>query len=143
MAILAAGLLMLASLDPTPEMAAAAEQAGVDVQDLQDALSTVGEPDPVRYLRHAGHLPWPATPYNARLQALADCVIWRESRGNPNAVNPRSRASGLGQFLPSTWASTPQGKAGYSVFNAAANREAVLWMLSVGRGREFDTLGGC
>jgi hypothetical protein len=81
-------------------------------------------------------------PYT-RLDALVDCVIWRESRGNPNAVNPRSGASGLGQFLASTWRTTPQGRAGYSVFDPIANRAAVRWMIEVGRGREFVTIGGC
>ena len=33
------------------------------------------------------------------------CVVWRESRGDPKAVNPSSGAGGLFQFLPSTWAS--------------------------------------
>jgi hypothetical protein len=80
-------------------------------------------------------------PPDGRLERLASCIIWRESRGNPNAVNPRSGASGLGQFLPSTWRTTPY--AGYSVFNAWANRQAVIWMLSVGRGKEFVTINGC
>ena len=80
---------------------------------------------------------------NSSLARRADCIISRESQGDPGAVNRRSGASGLGQFLPGTWASTPQGKAGYSVFNASANRQAVIWMLSVGRGREFNTIGGC
>jgi hypothetical protein len=85
--------------------------------------------------------PAPAAP--SRLDRLVECVIWRESRGNPNAVNPRSGASGLGQFLRGTWLSTPQGRAGYSVFDPSANRAAVRWMIEVGRGREFVTIGGC
>jgi hypothetical protein len=74
---------------------------------------------------------------------LAECIIRRESQGNPNAVNPRTRAAGLGQFLPSTWLTTPAGAAGASVFDPVANRAMVNWMLSVGRGREFVTIGGC
>jgi Transglycosylase SLT domain len=80
---------------------------------------------------------------SSRLERVADCIITRESQWNPNAVNPRSKASGLGQFLASTWRTTPQGKAGYSVFNPQANRAAVIWMLQVGRGKEFVTIGGC
>lgn len=80
---------------------------------------------------------------SSRLERLAECIIFRESRGYAGAVNPRSGASGLGQFLRSTWLSTPQGRAGLSVFDPVANRSAVLWMLSVGRGREFATIGGC
>lgn len=37
---------------------------------------------------------------------LADQIIAAESGGNPNAANPNSSASGLGQFLDSTWLST-------------------------------------
>lgn len=51
-----------------------------------------------------------------------------ESRGDPNADNPRSTASGLFQFLSSTWAVTPQGKAGLSVWDADANVAAAAWL---------------
>lgn len=37
---------------------------------------------------------------------LIDSIIGAESGGNPNAVNPRSSASGLGQFIDSTWLAT-------------------------------------
>ena len=74
------------------------------------------------------------------LVARANCVVWYESRWNPNAQNRVSGASGLGQFLPSTWRTTPQGKAGYSVWDPYANHAAVVWMLSVGRAREFDVV---
>lgn len=36
--------------------------------------------------------------------SFQQCVISRESGGNPSAVNPSSGAGGLYQFLPSTWA---------------------------------------
>jgi hypothetical protein len=67
------------------------------------------------------------------------CIVRVESRGDPNAHN-RSGAAGLGQFLPGTWASTPQGRAGLSVYNAAANRAAIQYMLDAGRAREFDAV---
>lgn len=37
---------------------------------------------------------------------LIDSIIGVESGGNPSARNPRSSASGLGQFIDSTWLST-------------------------------------
>jgi peptidoglycan hydrolase CwlO-like protein len=45
-----------------------------------------------------------------------------ESGYNPNAVNRSSGASGLFQFLPSTWASLPQHN--QSVFDPVANAQA-------------------
>lgn len=35
--------------------------------------------------------------------SMQECIISRESGGNPRAVNPESGAGGLYQFLPSTW----------------------------------------
>ena len=57
---------------------------------------------------------------------IMDC----ESNGDPNAYNPYSGASGLFQFLPSTWASTAP-KAGYggaSVFDPEANTASAAWL---------------
>jgi len=136
------------------QVEAAAAEAGVDPQDLRGALNSQGvrgmTTDPWVYLRSNRELPdsektlpppaavsppAPASGVSARVK----CIIQVESRGDPNARN-RSGASGLGQFLPGTWASTPQGKAGYSVFNAAANSAAIQWMIDVGRAREFDAV---
>ena len=47
---------------------------------------------------------------------------------NPLAYNRRSGASGLYQFLPSTWRSTPQAKAGLSVFDPYANAAGAAWL---------------
>ena len=127
------------------EVAAAATEAGVDELALRGALNSVrlvfGPIEPREYLYSTGELKRPPPAVPTALERRADCIIARESRGNPNAVNRSSGASGLGQFLPSTWRTTPY--AGYSIFNAWANRQAVIWMLSVGRGREFATIGGC
>jgi LysM repeat protein len=49
-----------------------------------------------------------------------------ESSYNPYAVNRSSGASGVFQFMPSTWAGTPY--AGYSMFNASANIHAAYWL---------------
>src|SRR5262252_9177807 len=143
-------LVMVSHADPaSAEVQAAAEQAQVDPQDLLGAVNTTGL-DPFTYLRAVGELPplkvaRPPIPPPVASSRTAECIIARESQGNPRAVNPRSGASGLGQFLPSTWRTTPQGRAGLSVFDPVANRAAVDWMISVGRAREFVavTSGGC
>ena len=53
-------------------------------------------------------------------------VAWCESRYHPNSVNSSSGASGLFQFLPSTWAFTPQH--GLSPFDPVANANAAAWL---------------
>lgn len=63
--------------------------------------------------------------------AVARC----ESNLNPTDVNPYSGASGLFQFLPGTWKTTPY--AGYSILDAWANANAAAWMWSVGRRGEW------
>jgi hypothetical protein len=60
--------------------------------------------------------------------AIAKC----ESGFNPNAKNRNSSASGLFQFINSTWRGTPQGRAGISVFDAHANADAAAWKISQG-----------
>jgi soluble lytic murein transglycosylase-like protein len=61
-------------------------------------------------------------PLGGGAQQWALRVAKCESGYNPNAVNRGSGASGLFQFMPSTWASMPQ--AGQSVFNPVANAQA-------------------
>ena len=58
-----------------------------------------------------------------------------ESGLDPYNVTPPYDASGLFQFLPSTWASTPF--AGQSIFDPVANANAAAWMWSVGRRGEW------
>lgn len=58
-----------------------------------------------------------------------------ESLLDPNAVNGYSNASGLFQFLPGTWATTPF--AGADIFDPVANANAAGWMWSVGRRGEW------
>lgn len=67
-------------------------------------------------------------------------TLWRrarcESRLDPNARNG-SEASGLLQFLPSTWATTPFSR--FSVFSPYANALAAGWMIGpAGRGSEWS-----
>jgi soluble lytic murein transglycosylase-like protein len=56
-------------------------------------------------------------------------VAWCESRHRPWARNA-SGASGLLQFMPGTYAGTPPGRAGLSVFSPYANALAAAWLVS-------------
>lgn len=74
--------------------------------------------------------------------AYGHCAdLWRKARCetggtfSARAYNPGSQASGLFQFLPSTWASTPYGR--FSVWSAYANALAAGWMHAHGRGGEW------
>jgi soluble lytic murein transglycosylase-like protein len=60
-----------------------------------------------------------------------------ESGYNPRAVNP-SGATGLFQFMPSTFANTPPGKAGGSIWDPTAQSQAAAWMYSQGRQGEWQ-----
>ncbi|MFZ0215192.1 MAG: transglycosylase SLT domain-containing protein, partial [Candidatus Dormiibacterota bacterium] len=71
------------------------------------------------------------------------CIATHESGDNPNAVQPYGGAEGLFQFLPSTFARTPQGAAGASIFDATANAQAAAWMYSQGRQGEWSTNSMC
>jgi hypothetical protein len=66
-------------------------------------------------------------------------TLWRRARCesglNRYAVNSWSGASGLFQFLPSTFRTTPFR--GMSIFSPYANAMAAGWMQSVGRGGEW------
>jgi SLT domain-containing protein len=66
-------------------------------------------------------------------------TLWRKARCesglNTRSVNSGSSASGLFQFLPSTWNSTPY--AGFSIFDPFANALAAGWMHAHGRGGEW------
>lgn len=58
-------------------------------------------------------------------------VMKCESSGNPDAVNPTSGASGLFQFLETTWAwAAPQaGMSGRSRFDPEANVASAAWLV--------------
>jgi soluble lytic murein transglycosylase-like protein len=61
-------------------------------------------------------------------EALA--ILQCESLGDPDAYNPYSGASGLFQFLPSTWASTSPkaGFAGAGAFEPEPNVGTAAWL---------------
>ena len=65
-------------------------------------------------------------PLGSAAQQWALRVAKCESNYNPYAVNRYSGASGLFQFLPSTWALTPQHA--QSVFDPVANAQAAAWL---------------
>ncbi|MGH2532824.1 MAG: SH3 domain-containing protein [Thermomicrobiales bacterium] len=58
-----------------------------------------------------------------------------ESNLNPNTYHPAYGASGLFQFLPGTWATTPY--ANENIFDPVASANAAGWMWSVGRRGEW------
>lgn len=64
-------------------------------------------------------------PLGAGAQQWALRIAACESGYNPNAVNRSSGASGLFQFMPSTWAHLPW--AGQSVFDPVANAQAAAY----------------
>ena len=57
-------------------------------------------------------------------------ILSCESNGDPNAYNPYSGASGLFQFLPSTWVTTAPraGYPGADVFDPEANIGSAAWL---------------
>jgi uncharacterized protein YraI len=61
-----------------------------------------------------------------------------ESNLDPVAVNPSSGASGLFQFMPSTFATTPNGQRGEDIFDASTSADAAGWMWANGRRNEWE-----
>jgi hypothetical protein len=57
-----------------------------------------------------------------------DCIISGESGWDPSQQNQSTRAAGLAQFIPSTWASTPEGQQGISPFEPLPNIDAAIWL---------------
>jgi hypothetical protein len=93
-----------------------------------------------RSLAHAVRFdPETSTALNLACTVYGHCSeLWRKARCESHlwryAHNP-SGASGLLQFLPSTWASTPYGR--FSVYDPYANALAAGWMHAHGRGGEW------
>jgi resuscitation-promoting factor RpfB len=67
-------------------------------------------------------------------------VAWCESHYNPYAVNARSGAAGLFQFMPATWAanSVRAGYGGASVFDAVANANTAAFMFRNGQAWQWS-----
>lgn len=81
-------------------------------------------------------------PLGAPAQQWGQRIAWCESHDDPRAVNPEpvgaEHARGLFQFLPSTFAGTPPGRAGASIFDPRASAEAAAWMYAQGRQAEWQ-----
>ena len=113
------------------------KQGLADYQAQQDALAAA-QAQAARIAALNNHPPPPA--YIAKIITDAfsplgqDAVVWAmriaycESRYHPNSVNTDSGASGLFQFLLSTWGGTPW--ASQSPFDPVANAQAAAWLYS-------------
>lgn len=109
---------------------------------------------PVVEVRRVGTKPAPPPPAPADIESIiraaaaawgADAnqllrVAWCESRYNPYAVNLRSGASGLFQFMPATWAanSVRAGYAGASVFDPVASANVAAYMFHNGQAGQWS-----
>lgn len=137
--LLLATVLLVATAHPVSAQAddtqAVADEAGVDVIDLEGAVNTTGL-SARKYLQAVGEIARPVVKPTGRLA----CIAWAESHNDPNATNRYSGAAGLFQFLLSTWLTTPQGRAGLSRYDSAAATTAAAWMVSVGRIREWSVV---
>ena len=113
------------------------KQGLADYQAQQDALAAA-QAQAARIAALNNHPPPPANIAKIITDAFSPlgqgAVVWAlriaycESRYHPNSVNTSSGASGLFQFLPSTWGGTPWG--GQSPFDQVANAQAAAWLYS-------------
>ncbi len=100
------------------------------------------------FLAEPGSTPAPA-PGNSSGQGMNDIIYaaadrWGQPRADmlrvarcesnldARAVNRSSGASGLFQFMPGTFAGTPNGKRGEDIFNAYSSADAAGWMWANG-----------
>jgi hypothetical protein len=90
----------------------------VDEPSLDDVLASAGGENPRDYL-------YARAP---ELAARLDCIIAGESGWDPARRNPRSGAAGLAQFMPATWAITPQGQLGQSPYDPLVSIDAAIWL---------------
>jgi hypothetical protein len=126
------------------------KQGLIDYQAQQDALAAVqaqteaAAAQAAAIAARSNHAPPPAyiakiisdafSPLGPAAVQWAINIAYCESRYHPNSVNSSSGASGLFQFLPSTWGGTPW--ASQSPFDPVANAQAAAWLYShYGAGR--------
>lgn len=70
------------------------------------------------------------------------CIAFHESGYNQFSKNKRSTASGVFQYLTSTWRHTDEGKAGMSVFDADANVKAAVKYMAIHKSTKPWTVRG-
>jgi regulator of protease activity HflC (stomatin/prohibitin superfamily) len=113
------------------------KQGLADYQAQQEALAAA-QAQAAAIAARSNHAPPPANiakiisdafgPLGPAAVQWAINVAYCESRYHPNSVNSDSGASGLFQFMPSTWGGTPW--AGQSPFDPVANAQAAAWLYS-------------
>jgi len=104
---------------------AAEQEAMAKAQAAADAQAALNNhPGPPPYIAKIIYDAF--SPLGARALQWALNVAYCESRYHPNSVNTDSGASGLFQFMPSTWSGTPW--ANQSPFDPVANANAAAWL---------------
>jgi hypothetical protein len=104
---------------------AAEQEAEAKAQAAADAQAALNNhPPPPPYIAKIIYDAF--SPLGARALQWALNVAYCESRYHPNSVNSDSGASGLFQFMPSTWSGTPW--ANQSPFDPVANANAAAWL---------------
>ena len=121
------------------------------VEESRTLLNSVQLSAPVAEVRRVGtYVPAPSGDIEGIIRAAAARwgadetqllrVSYCESRYNPNAYNASSGASGLFQFLATTWApnSVRAGYAGASVFDPVANANTAAYMFANQQARQWQ-----
>ncbi|HVS50486.1 MAG TPA: transglycosylase SLT domain-containing protein [Candidatus Dormibacteraeota bacterium] len=126
-----------AQLEQVKAWSAELKQGLADYQAQQDALAAA-QAEATRVAALNNHPPPSSDIAKIITDAFSslghDAVVWAlriaycESRYHPNSVNSASGASGLFQFMPSTWRGTPW--ASQSPFDPVANAQAAAWLYS-------------